>query len=334
MQSISLAISGQISEPIEVGPGARVTATGSGYVQWAAGTLADARNGVVTWATWPRGTSAGVADTLRRVLIRGVATGALTIDVQEGFSDPGDDNSYWQQEVQWIADADGSQVGLRGLDGGVGLWTPPAWATQDGLSHWDHFLRPDGPIGVAPSGQLYTQVTETASFGSSRTLGVISGNRFVAPDSGSSVTAAYTAIDLGKFVARMRARISWLPGTVGDGAAVLIVTNTIRVNDINHIIADGSIHLSFKDNETTIGFFVDNAITYIAGLAHPTMLKDGTQYDIGFDLIHNTCRVFVGSSQVTRTDNRFLTYAGRFATYEHFWSAGGAQPVFHRIGAG
>jgi lysophospholipase L1-like esterase len=117
MQSISLALAGQVSEPIEVGPGARVTATGSGRVEWAAGTLADARNGVVTWANWPRGASVGVADTLRRVLIRGVATGALTIRVQEGFADPGEDTAYWQQDAQWVTDANGNPVGLRKPDG-------------------------------------------------------------------------------------------------------------------------------------------------------------------------------------------------------------------------
>jgi lysophospholipase L1-like esterase len=117
MQSISLALAGQVSEPIEVGPGARVTATGSGRVEWAAGTLADARNGVVTWQNWPRGASVGVADTLRRVLIRGVATGALTIVVDEGFADPGEDTAYWQQDVQWITDANGNPIAQRGPRG-------------------------------------------------------------------------------------------------------------------------------------------------------------------------------------------------------------------------
>jgi hypothetical protein len=117
MQSISLALAGQVSEPIEVGPGARVTATGSGRVEWAAGTLADARNGVVTWQNWPRGASVGVADTLRRVLIRGVATGALTIVVDEGFADPGEDTAYWQQDVQWVTDENGNPIALRGPQG-------------------------------------------------------------------------------------------------------------------------------------------------------------------------------------------------------------------------
>jgi hypothetical protein len=120
MPSISLAVSGQTSEAYEVGPGARVTATGSGYVEWTSGTLTDVRNGAATWSTWPKGASTGYADTLRRVLIRGVATGALTVTWDEGERDEGPDDAYWQEQVPaWSLDSSGNVQGLVGPDGVV-----------------------------------------------------------------------------------------------------------------------------------------------------------------------------------------------------------------------
>lgn len=99
MPSISLAVSGQTSEAYEVGPGARVTASGSGYVQWTSGTLTDVRNGAATWQTWPNGATTGYADTMRRVCIRGVATGALTVTWDEGKRDPGPEGAFWQEQA-------------------------------------------------------------------------------------------------------------------------------------------------------------------------------------------------------------------------------------------
>ena len=118
MSTISLALSGQISEPVEVGPGSRVTATGSGYVEWTESTLADVRNGVAVWKVWPKGQSTGFADTLRRVVIRGRATGALSISVDEARGDEGAEGAYWQEQVPaWSTDAAGNVAGLVGSDG-------------------------------------------------------------------------------------------------------------------------------------------------------------------------------------------------------------------------
>lgn len=100
MPSISLAVSGQTSDAYEVGAGARVTASGSGYVEWTSGTLTDVRNGVATWQRWPGGTAGDYCDTLRRVVIRGVATGALTVTWDEGRNDPGPEGVYWQEQAQ------------------------------------------------------------------------------------------------------------------------------------------------------------------------------------------------------------------------------------------
>jgi hypothetical protein len=112
MTQVTLA-AGQISEPVEVGPGTRVTSTGSGRVEWTASTLVDVRNGVATWAPWPKGSTAGYADTLRRVVIRFVAIGAFTVRWDEGRRDEGPEGIYWQEDAQ------GSAVSVRDF-GAVG----------------------------------------------------------------------------------------------------------------------------------------------------------------------------------------------------------------------
>jgi len=96
MPQITLTRAGQFSEPIEVGPGTRITATG-GYVQWTTGTLVDVRNGTATWQTWPAGAVAGYQDTLRRLVIRGVATGAMALTWDESKQDEGEEGVYWQE---------------------------------------------------------------------------------------------------------------------------------------------------------------------------------------------------------------------------------------------
>lgn len=103
MPQLSLS-AGQISEPVEVGPGTRVTATGSGYVEWTTSTLADVRNGIATWQVWPKGSTVGYADTLRRVVMRARAVGALVVVWEEGKRDEGPEGVYWQEDVGGAVD--------------------------------------------------------------------------------------------------------------------------------------------------------------------------------------------------------------------------------------
>ena len=123
---------GQISEPVEVGPGTRVTATGSGYVEWTTSTLADVRNGIATWQVWPKGSTVGYADTLRRVVMRARAVGALAVVWEEGRRDEGPEGAYWQEEVpSWAKDSAGNLMGLTGpagtaASGNVGVATAAA----------------------------------------------------------------------------------------------------------------------------------------------------------------------------------------------------------------
>jgi hypothetical protein len=121
---IVLAQSGQISEAREVGPGARITVIGSGWLEWAPNTLADVRNGVVTWQTWPRGQAPGFADTLRRIVVRARATGAVQVDIDESRKDAGPEGAFWQEsQPAWSTDAAGNVAGLVGPDGAVAYVT-------------------------------------------------------------------------------------------------------------------------------------------------------------------------------------------------------------------
>ena len=119
-QQINL-VAGQISDLVEVGPGTRITVTGSAYVEYAPGVLADAKNGVLTWCKWPKGTSNGVCDTIRRMTIRATATGAATVLIDEGFRDSGDtDSGYWQEQTAQLAtDASGLPKLSSGAPSGV-----------------------------------------------------------------------------------------------------------------------------------------------------------------------------------------------------------------------
>ena len=112
MPQITLARAGQISDPVEVGPGTRITAVG-GYVQWTSGTLTDVRNGVAVWQNWPIGAVAGYQDTLRRLVVRGGATAAMTLTWDESRQDEGPEGAYWQEQVPaWATDEQGNNAGL------------------------------------------------------------------------------------------------------------------------------------------------------------------------------------------------------------------------------
>lgn len=104
-------VAGQISDLVEVGPGTRITVTGSAYIEYAQGVLQDAKNGVLTWQKWPKGTNNGVCDTIRRMTIRATATGSASVLIEEGYRDAGTDSGYWQEQTAQIAtDADGQTV--------------------------------------------------------------------------------------------------------------------------------------------------------------------------------------------------------------------------------
>ena len=98
MQTITLT-AGQISQIVEVGPGTRITSSGNGNIEWVAGALADAKNGSGTWANWPKGSSAGNVDTVRRMCIRATATGAMTVTLDESKQDDMPDGAYWDSQV-------------------------------------------------------------------------------------------------------------------------------------------------------------------------------------------------------------------------------------------
>lgn len=121
---IVLTQNGQVSDPREVGPGARITVRGSGWLEWTNGSLADARNGVAVWQAWPRGQASGFADTLRRMVVRARATGAVTVDIDESRKDEGAEGAFWQEQLPaWATDSSGIATGAV-LPGGV---VRPLW---------------------------------------------------------------------------------------------------------------------------------------------------------------------------------------------------------------
>ena len=110
-QTITLS-AGQISDLVEVGPGTRITVTGSAYVEYAQGNLQDAKNGVLAWQKWPKGAVNGVCDTIRRMTIRATATGSASVLIEEGFRDADTDSGYWQEQTAQLAtDAAGNASG-------------------------------------------------------------------------------------------------------------------------------------------------------------------------------------------------------------------------------
>lgn len=114
MPSLTLARSGQISEPQECGPGTRITTSGSGYVEWTSGTLADVRNGVATWQRWPGGSAGDYCDTLRRLVFRGVASGSdFVVTWDEGKADPGPEGVYWQEQASSGSPVDAREFGVK-----------------------------------------------------------------------------------------------------------------------------------------------------------------------------------------------------------------------------
>lgn len=92
-------INKEISQPIEVPRGSRITTTGSGSIEFMPGTAANAQ-GRPDWKLWPKGASAGFMDTVRPLVIRAVATGALTVVVDEGVNERNGDVVYWSEDSQ------------------------------------------------------------------------------------------------------------------------------------------------------------------------------------------------------------------------------------------
>lgn len=88
---------GQVSDPIYVNQGARVTFSGAGTVEYAAGTVQDAKAGVVTWKSWPGGTL-GYADAEREMVIRATATGNATLTIDDSGADRANEGVYWQSD--------------------------------------------------------------------------------------------------------------------------------------------------------------------------------------------------------------------------------------------
>ncbi|SEQ53409.1 hypothetical protein SAMN05428969_3411 [Devosia sp. YR412] len=210
---------------------------------------------------------------------------------------------------------------------------------------WDDFDRVDGAIGVSGSGHTWQQLNQTASAGGSRVRAVISGKKLIAPDAPvhatnnpSGVTAAYSVLDLGRLVTKIRARISFGPGADG-GNMTMAITKTLTLGSPSYITTDGALHWVWKSTSLDIGFFPagGGSQQFLTGFNYSDMAKDGTEYEVGADLEDDTV-IFYGpdGTTTTRTDPRFADLAGQYATWEHFWLALPSQncrSTIHRIAA-
>lgn len=99
MKTITFSTAGQISEPVHVSAGSRVTLSGLGSLQYADGTLQSAKDDRVTWAAWPKGSTPGFCDVLRSCVMRAVSTGAMTFEVDEQKRDEGPEGVFFQESL-------------------------------------------------------------------------------------------------------------------------------------------------------------------------------------------------------------------------------------------
>lgn len=115
MTTITLA-AGQISDIYSINPGTRITTTGSGKIQYTAGTIADAKNNP-DWTDWPQGSTAGYMDTVRQMCIRAIATGNMTVTLAEGTYDKYPPNVYFDTEIVTATTNANGSVSLVGPNG-------------------------------------------------------------------------------------------------------------------------------------------------------------------------------------------------------------------------
>ena len=131
MQTITLQ-TGQSSDIYSVSPGSRVTMSGSGSIQWTAGSKTDAINNP-SWADWPIGSTAGNVDVVRPLCIRAIATGSMTVTIDETPGDKQPDDVYWDSQIaSWnatgtaLADSATGEPYLRGAPSSGAWMTIPS----------------------------------------------------------------------------------------------------------------------------------------------------------------------------------------------------------------
>ena len=128
MQTITL-LTGQVSDVYSVSPGSRVTMTGSGNIQWTAGSKTDALNNP-SWADWPLGTTAGNVDVVRPMCIRATATGSMTVTIDDVPGDKQPDGVYWDSQLAaWNPTQDALVHPVTGLPY-IRPVTSYTWATR------------------------------------------------------------------------------------------------------------------------------------------------------------------------------------------------------------
>jgi len=213
----------------------------------------------------------------------------------------------------------------------------PLWSFAS--MFWDDFNRADGAIGTSGSGKLWQQVSAN---GDARVLASIQSNKLVAADraTGSGPTASYSVINLNRNITSMRAKIDFSPDASGEPAVALIITPTLTLDSIDYILGrngePGSIHAVFTRIEAKVGFYSGDILSELATFNYSDMVKAAGPYDVGLDVVGDTCTLFgpYGQSAI-RVDSRFIAFAGSYGTWEHFWSSSpiSCKPRFYRVWA-
>lgn len=188
---------------------------------------------------------------------------------------------------------------------------------------WDDFERPDGPPGIAPSGQTWIQASAFGAFEPVQSR--ITNGTLTAPDSGKPETGAYTSALLSGKPVRLAASVVFAPGLSPYGAVALVANphGTLAVRGNTDITRD-SIHVVFTDAFVVLGLFQAGRFSELATVYYEAAcLPDGqTAYDVGwqFDANTNTITVEMPDGTTTsRSDARLGQVIGPYITFEHYW---------------
>jgi hypothetical protein len=280
--------------------------------QWRRGrqTVAFAAGANYAWAQFLRGDSVA-ADT------------SLTFPTVSKLGLGGNSTSAATRRANVVVEKVALRYGLADAETAAEMLDRAAIAHGLAPEFWDSFDRADNAdLGAAPTGQTWAKLPGN---GAARVTASIVGKTLVASDSGTSTTAAYSTVLLRQPAKRVRARVSFASGTSGGGAALILTKTLDTTSIVDWIVLDGSVHVVFNDTQVLVGLYLDNGsgvsdFFTLDTITYPTpMLRDGTSYEIGYDLDGNEITLFAPSMAPVKLQHpRFLALAGPYVTFQHY----------------
>jgi hypothetical protein len=204
---------------------------------------------------------------------------------------------------------------------------------------WDNFERADNAdLGVSPSGHTWLRVAANTPSGNWTEAEIVDGAMWGA-ESGNTLSASYSAIDLGRKVRRMGAVIRY-DGTTNIPSAGLHCTRTFTPAGNGYITGtddeDGAVHISFADKLAVIAYFdPDEGFVSVKTLNYPApcALDGVTPYVIGTEIDGDTLTVIYPGGSYTMTADWVGRLAGNYATFEHWRNAPGSAVYFDAVWA-